>query len=105
MTSSGLVSTCPGPRMPVRPSRMASDRGIVIQLPVSSCQLPAERNGELNASELPICNNPLALLAKTFHSEADFVAGTQIDGRLLPVADARRRTGGNHVARLQAHEA
>src|SRR5215217_1923531 len=53
-----------------------------------------------------ILHHPLALFAQAIDPQAHGLAGSQVDRIwLLTRADAGRRTGGDHVARLQAHEA
>src|SRR5262249_53462721 len=47
----------------------------------------------------------LTLLAQAGDAQAHRLAGPQVARRLLPHADAGRRTCGDDVARLQAHEA
>src|SRR6188508_2382047 len=83
MTSSARVSTASCPTTDARADTADSLRG---------------------RSAFPVRDHPLPLFAEPGDPEAHFVAFTQIHRRLHPVADARRRAGGNDVARAQAHE-
>src|SRR4051812_37483683 len=53
---------------------------------------------------LVIVDDLLALLPESFDPERDHVAGLEKTRRLHAEADARRRSGRDHVAGLQNHE-
>src|SRR4051812_40828245 len=46
----------------------------------------------------------LLLASEPFDTELDDIAGLQVARRLHAHANAGRRTGGDHVARMQGHE-
>ena len=64
---------------------------------------PRHRQGR--AAYFPAADDRLLLLAEAGDAEADGLAGFQEFRRLHAGADARRRAGGDHVARLERHEA
>src|SRR3569833_2248445 len=57
------------------------------------------------SDDIALSDHLLRLLAETVDAERDAVAALQETRRLHPHADARRRAGGDDVARHQRHEA